>query len=230
MKKDLGPDICQELFELLSKTYKATENRILPAPKKYKKGDIIYREGRVPQGVFYLKSGSAKITRRSDHNPVTIRYAQSPDFVGYLSFIKHWDYVTTATAVEDTEAYFIPRAIFDLVLHCDNQLTNLLVDLLCTRIADTDRNLLHMLTREVPERLALLLLSLNHFKLNEPGHTDGIIKMPKKELAAILNVSPETLSRNLSKLREKAIKLQGRTSVIEIVSKQKLLQLSHLMD
>ncbi|HVU58654.1 MAG TPA: Crp/Fnr family transcriptional regulator [Puia sp.] len=231
MKKERKPDISQELFEQLCKVYKETEDHTLPAAKKYKKGETIYQEGQIPRGVFYLRSGLVKITHDSYKKPVTIRYAISPDFVGYLSLLKHWDYVTTATAVDNCEVCFIPRNVFEKVIHCDNRSTNALIDILCTRITDTDRELLHMLTREVPERLALLLLSLNHCKANEPGHIDGIITIPKKELAAILNISAETLSRNLSRLsKEKAIKVHNKKSIVEIISKQKLLHLSHLMD
>ncbi len=231
MKNDLRFELSQALFEELSRVYKTTEDRPLPAAKKYKKGESIYHEGQIPKGIFYLKSGSIKITHNSNKKPVTIRYALSPDFVGYLSLIKHWDYVTTATAVENSEAYFIPRHIFNKVIHCDNKFTNILLDILCSRITETDKELLYMLTKEVPERLALLLLSLNNCKLHEPGHTDGILKIPKKDLASILNISPETLSRNLSKLsKEKAIKLPSKTSIVEIISKQKLAQLSRLED
>lgn len=231
MKNDLRFDLSQTLFEELSKVYKETEGRPLPTAKKYKKGDTLYHEGQIPKGIFYLKSGSVKITHNSHQKPVTIRYAVSPDFVGYLSLIKHWDYVTTATTVENSEAYFIPRPIFNKVIHCDNKFTNILLDILCTRITESDKELLNMLTKEVPERLALLLLSLNNCKLNEPGHTDGIINIPKKDLASILNISAETLSRNLSKLsKEKAIKLHSKTSIVEIISKQKLAHLSRLDD
>ncbi len=231
MKNNVKSDLGQELFEELSNVYKTTEGRPLPGAKKYKKGDCLYQEGQIPKGIFYLRSGSFKITHDSPKKPVTIRYALSPDFVGYLSLIKHWDYVTTATAVENSEAYFIPKHVFNKVIHCTNKFTNILLDILCARITETDKELLDMLTKEVPERLALLLLSLDHCKLNDPDHTDGIIKIPKKDLASILNISPETLSRNLSRLsKENAIKLHSKTSIVEIISKQKLLRLSRLKD
>ncbi len=231
MEKDIKVDLGQALFEELNRVYKATEGRPLPPAKKYKKGDCLYQEGQVPKGIYYVRSGSVKVTHDSHKKPVTVRCALSSDFVGYLSLIKQWDYVTTATAIEDSEAYFIPKHVFLKVIHSDNKFTNILMEVLCNRITEIDKELLLMLTKEVSQRLALLLLSLNHCKLHEPGHVDGIINIPKKDLASILNINPETLSRNLSKLsKEKAIRLHNKKSIIEISSKQKLLQLSNIDD
>ncbi|MBS1635817.1 MAG: Crp/Fnr family transcriptional regulator [Bacteroidetes bacterium] len=232
MKSELGFDLSQELFEALKNTYKQTEGEHLPQAKKYKKGENIYKEGNVPKGIFFIKSGTVKLTHTSPFNKtVTIRFASKHDFIGYLSLIKHWDYVTTATAMEGSQVYFIPKKIFTQVIHSDNKFTAILLDILCNRITESDKTLIHILTKEVIQRLALLLLSINHSKLMDPGHVDGIIRIPKKDLASILNISAETLSRNLGKLsKEKAIKLQNKTSIIEIISKQKLLQLSRVND
>lgn len=231
MQKNNMSNKGEELFAELSRIFWDTEGQPLPPAKKYRKGDDLYREGQIPRGIFYLQSGSVKVTCDSGKKPVTLRYALSPDFVGYLSLIKHWDYVTTATAVENTEAYFIPRHIFFKAIHTDNENIRILLDILCNRISETDGHLLEILEKDVLQRLALLLLSLNNGKIHDPGHTDGLLRIPKKDLASILNVNPETLSRNLSRLsKEKAIRLHSRSSLIEIASKQRLLQLSRLGD
>lgn len=232
MKSEIKLDLSEELFEGLKAAYAEIEGAVLPKARKFKKGEILYREGQVPKGVFYVKSGIIKLTHAPHtKNPVTIRFAVKHDFVGYLSLIKHWDYVTTATAIEPSEVYFIPKKVFMQVMHNGHKYTSMLLDLLCNRITESDKTLINLLSKEVMQRLALLLLSINHSKTHEPGHVDGIVKIPKKDLASILNVSAETLSRNLAKLaKQKAIKLQSKTSTVEIISKQVLLQLSGIND
>lgn len=218
-----NPD--ENLFEELSKAYEEETNLKLPDAKKYTKGQDIYIQGHVPKGVYYIKSGSVKITHNNHEAPVVVRLARKHELIGYLSLLKHWDYNSTATAVETTEVYFIPKQFFFRVVQSNIKFANAILDILCTRMHEQHDLLTDVLTKSVQERLAVLLLTLDHSQAN------GQINYFKKDIAAILNIKAETLSRNLLRLQKiGAITQLPKTGTIEILSKEKLLRLTHVTD
>jgi CRP-like cAMP-binding protein len=231
MIKNIDDSSKENLFGELSRVYLSIAGHNLPQARKIKKGQVVYAEGQVAKGVYYIKSGSVKVTQNNIHRPITIRLAVKHDFVGYVSLLKQWDYDSTVIAIEDSELYFIPKQIFLKAIQTDNKFTGIILDILCDRIKETNSLVIDLMTKQVQQRLAILLLTVDNPAKKE-GHTeDGIIRLSKKDIAAILNISPETLSRNLAELNKtRAIKLSPKEGVIEILSKQKLLEVSQIRD
>ena len=83
----------------------------MPEAKKYKTGQTVYVEGQTLKGIYYIKKGSVRITRNNDCQPVTVRLATKHNFIGYLSLIKDWDYISTAVTMENTELYFYQKEV-----------------------------------------------------------------------------------------------------------------------
>lgn len=214
-----------ELFDELSKFYEEISGQKLPGEGHYKRGDEIFRQGQHPKGVYFIKSGSVKITRNNHEAPVTVRLAGDGEFIGYISLIKQWDYQSSALALEPSVVYFIPGDIFLENMKTNVKFANLVLDIICSHINDRDETLTDMVTKSVQQRLAILLLTLDH------NPNDGKIALVKRDLASILNIKPETLSRNLVKLEKlNAVKLYQVTNEIEILSREKLLELSEVTD
>lgn len=223
--------INETLFTELQRIYTSIAKHALPEAKKYAKGECIYKEGQIPKGVYYLKTGTIKITHHTDKKNVTVRLAKAHDFIGYLSLLKHWDYVTTATATENAELFFIPKQVFLKAVHSDNRFTNVLVDVLCNQINENYKHVVELVSKQVKQRLAILLLSLEQSVLFNTPQRDHLIHISKRDIAAVLNIKPETLSRNLADMkRQKLIQLHTDSNSIEILDRNQLLKLSNMHD
>lgn len=213
------------LFKELTKLYEESNGGKLPHAIHYKRGDEIFIQGQTPRGIYFIQSGSVKISRNNHEEPVTVRLARKNEFIGYISLIKRWDYPSSAHALEPSVVYFIPADIFLNNIKTNIKFASLVLDIVCSHINDREETLTDVVTKSVQQRLAILLLTLDHTP------TDGKIALVKKDLASILNIKPETLSRNLLKLEKSgAIKLYHKTNLIEIISRGKLLELSEIAD
>ena len=215
----------EKLFLELTRLYEETLGSKLPAAKHYPTGAELFSQGQAPKGIYYIRKGVVKISHHSQDEPVSVRLSKAHEFVGYLSLLKRWDYDSTATVVEPSEISFIPKETFLTALDKNIQFANLVLEMLCNRINDKNDLITDTLTKSAGQRLATLLLMLDH----DPY--DGKITLFKKDLASILNIKAETLSRNLLRLeKQHAIKLHSKTNVIEIMSRQKLLQHAQISD
>lgn len=215
----------KDLFEELLKIYESTTGNKLPEATRYDAGSEVYAEGYVPKGVYYIKEGTVKITRNNHENPVVVRLAGQHEFIGFLSLLKRWDYNSTAIALEQSQIYFIPKQLFLEAVQSSPKFTNLVVEIVCTRLNEKELLLTDLFTKSVQERLAVLLLTLDR------NPRDGKIHILKKDIAAVLNIKAETLSRNLMRLQKiGAVTLHPKENMIEILSREKLLQLSHITD
>lgn len=231
MKKNKTDHSNESLFQALSQKYKESTGLNLPELQKYKGGEFIYTEGQVPKGIFYITKGSVKITKNERDKSVVVRLALSHNFIGFVSLLKQWDYQSSAIAIEEVEVYFFAKSTFLNAIHSDPSFANLMVEILCSRINDDAELVVDLITKNVQQRLAILLLTLNHANNTTPAHQDGFIHTSKKDIASILSIQAETLSRTLAGFSKLGIiKLHGQTNIIELLSKEKLLQISVIQD
>lgn len=83
----------------------------------YSKDKILYQEGDEPNGIFCLKSGKVKVCRKSGIGSVNVfKLAKTGDLLGYKALLENKPYSETAVALEESQACFIDRHIFNLAL------------------------------------------------------------------------------------------------------------------
>src|SRR5690606_20934358 len=69
---------------------------------EYKTGEIIFKEGNKPQGLLCLNKGKVKITRTGlSGNEQIVGLKKPVDFIGFEAFMGEYNYLTSATALED---------------------------------------------------------------------------------------------------------------------------------
>lgn len=220
----------QELFSKLTATYAELTDTLLQQAKKYKKGSYIFEQGQVPRGVYYIKSGWVKISKiGADGNEKVLRLVTKNQFIGYLSLIKRWNFQSSAVAIEDCEVYFIPKQIFLELLAKDNDFASLVVEMLADELAETENHIDTLLSKNVQERLTNLLLGLEQTSDRNVEFDDSFIRLPKKELASIINITPETLSRHLTALDEDGL-IDNAKNHIELLDRNGLFKKSNLRD
>lgn len=223
-------DHTKDLFTKLTESYAELTDTPIQEAKKYKKGSLIFEQGQVPRGVYYIKSGWVKISKiGADGNEKTLRLVTKNQFIGYLSLIKQWKFQSSAIAVTDCEVYFIPKQIFLTLLAKDNDFASLVVEILADELTESENHIDTLLCKNVQERLTNLLLGLQQAFDYNTEFDDSFIRLPKKELASIINITPETLSRHLSALNENGF-IENTKNHIELLNRNELLKKSNLRD
>lgn len=182
----------------------------------YQPGDVIFRAGDPPLGLFSIRSGVVKLESISeDGDAHTLKLVGAGGVLGYRTFFKGDAYKKTAIAIEPTEVCFLPRRevmdLFsshpDLGLKLINQLTN-----------DLDRaesKWIDQIDKGAPARVADALLFLHE---NFQGSS-----WTRKEIAEWAGTTTETVIRTLSQFEKEGI-IQQNYKNFTVLSEVKLSQ------
>lgn len=208
----------ERLFGLLVNTYENSTGHELRQLNEYETGKTVFREGILPRGVYFIKSGRVKVVRKSlGTAPSMYRIAGPGEFAGFLSLIRETPYQASATALESSEIWFIGRNIFFKTMREDLSFANGFIRMLCERLKYAEDHIDDLKTKDVRQRLATTLLSLS-VSLNGAKDDHPVVDLMRKDLANIVAVTPETLSRQLKKMEsENLISLNGRGIVLRDV-------------
>jgi len=183
----------------------------------YKKGEIIFREGAYPSGIFYLTSGKAKKYKIDGEGREQIIYvANTGELIGYHAILSEDRFPDSAAALEESTISFIPKDDFLTVLQQSDTLSKRLLKTLSHEFAVLINGLTLFGQHSVRERLALQLIVLREkYKVDfQPGMTVEI-NMSRDDLAGLVGTVRENVVRILSEFKqEKILKTQGRKIII----------------
>lgn len=188
----------------------------------YKKGEIIFREGAFPAGIFYIKSGKAKKYKLDKNGREQIIYvANKGELIGFHAVLSEDRYPDSAAALEESTLAFIPREDFLKTIDQSPVLMRHLLKTLSHEFAVLVNNVALFAHRTVRERLALQLVVLREkYKENfEPGMPVAI-NMSRDDLANLVGTARENVLRILSEFKEKGIlETKGRKIIVNDVKK-----------
>ena len=197
----------------------------------YKKGQVIFYEDNLAQGVYCISQGVVKLVKSSeDGREQIIRFSKRGDFLGYRALIAEEPFVASAECVEDTVACFIPRQPFLEVLAENPRVNQEMLKSLCHELGIADEKITSLAHKSVRERLAETLLIL-HATFEEDGKgedNDYIhIVLPREDIANIVGTATETLIRLLSDFKKEGlIELKGKR--IRLLDRSKLARISEM--
>src|SRR5206468_11241346 len=125
------------------------------------RGRFLFREGDVPQGIFFIRCGKVKKCKVDRQGREQIIYvAASGELVGYHALLAQEAYPDSAVTLEDSVVVFIPKADFLQVLNTSKVLSQRLLKTLSHEFSVLINHLSVIAQRPVRERLAILLLVL----------------------------------------------------------------------
>ena len=190
----------------------------------YKKGEIIFREGGIPMGIFYVESGRVKKFRAIAQGGEQISYlCAKGELLGYHALLGEVHYPDSAATIEDSMITFIPKDDFLKVLRSSTALSNSLLRALGVEFIHFINSITNLATKSARERLAINLLMLEEkFDTNDVT-TDGIdINLSRTDLANMIGTATETLVRLLQEFKkdgliektEKSIRILDRKGLI----------------
>ncbi|UOF90699.1 Crp/Fnr family transcriptional regulator [Fodinisporobacter ferrooxydans] len=198
--KNLDMDTIEKLHEIIQK-------------KTYKKGDFIFREGDRSETLFVVSDGMIKISKISEKGKEhSIRFLFPGDFFGQFALLQDKTHYANAEALEDVVVCTIHKNDFKEMLAKNPQITYQFLVELTNRLRETDEWVSNISLLEVERRLAKLLLIF--YERSYPSNQILELPVAKKELAALIGTTPETVSRKLSHFESLGfIQLIGRTKI-----------------
>jgi CRP-like cAMP-binding protein len=197
---------------------------------RYKKGEILFREGGIPTGIFYLESGKVKKYKSTVRGDEQIFYlCSSGELLGYHALLSEEYYPDTAATIEDSQLTFIAKDNFLKVLNGSSALSNRLLKALGHEFIVFINNITNLASKSVRERLAWNLLLLDEkFKDPENINLPSEIILSRADLANMIGTAKETLVRLLQEFKAtKLIETNGKS--IRILDKPGVIKAASLM-
>ncbi|MDN3658622.1 Crp/Fnr family transcriptional regulator [Ferruginibacter paludis] len=187
----------------------------------YKKGEIIFREGAYPAGIFYIKAGKVKKYKLDKEGKEHIIYvANKEELLGYHAILSEDRYPDSAASIEESRIAFIPKEDFLAVLNQSPVLNRRLLKTLSHEFAVLANSLSMFAQKNVRERLALQLIVLREkYKVNFKPGMPVEINMSRDDLANLVGTGRENVVRVLTEFKESGIlQTQGRKIIINDVN------------
>ncbi len=183
--------------------------------RMYKKKDDIYKEGGYPKGIYFVSKGKVKTYQTSESGKELItELHKEGDFFGYLSLLQDEKYASSATALEDSEIYMIPKEDFFSLLYKNADVSRRFIELLSNNLRENEKQLVKLAYHSVRKRVAeaLVKLSDTYKKDHEQRFSMNI---SREDLANMVGTATETVIRTLSDFKEdKFIEIAGGTVTI----------------
>ena len=167
-----------------------------------KKGEPIFEEGEVTNGIYCVKEGVCKLSKLSDNGKDQIVKLVKPgELLGQRSMISDEPANLSAVALEDMEVCFIPRSEVMQFFTKNNQFSMNVMKTICEDLKGADDHMVNMAQKTVRQRLAETLIYLEEtFGKNEDGSLH--IQLSREELAGMIGTATESCIRLLSELNK----------------------------
>ena len=161
--------------------------------KKYTEGEIIFFEGEKPHYFYLLLSGFVKVYK-TDHkcNEIVLHNFAPTTFIAEMASIENFKFPASSVALSDCQIALIKKDEFIEILKTNPEISFLLTKSLTRKIKALEGLLNRSLIFDATTTIASYLY-----------HNEELFKTKKnKVIASELNITPETLSRVLKKLKD----------------------------
>lgn len=181
-----------------------------------KKGEPIFEEGEMTNGIYCVKDGVCKMTKLSANGKDQIvKLVKAGELLGQRSMISEEPANLSAVALEDMEVCFVPKSEILNFFNHNNQFSMNVMKTICGDLKEADDHMVSMAQKSVKERLAETLIYLEEtFGINEDGSLH--IQLSREELAGMIGTATESCIRLLSEFNKKGlVDLSGKKITIK---------------
>ena len=167
-----------------------------------KKGEPIFEEGDVINGIYCVKDGVSKLSKLSENGKDQIvKLVKAGELLGQRSMISDEPANLSAVALEDMEVCFIPKTEVMQFFNENNQFSMNVMRTICDDLKVSDDHMVNMAQKNVKQRLAETLIYLEEsFGIHEDGSLH--IQLSREELAGMIGTATESCIRLLSELKK----------------------------
>jgi CRP/FNR family transcriptional regulator len=174
--------------------------------KKVRKNETLFQEGDKGQAFYLCADGNIQLSKLSPEGRETvIKVIQSGEFFAEVILFENDRYPVTARALSSGLVYVLPKPQIHLLLN-QEAFRNDFIGMLMRKQRYLATRIMDLTAYQVEERFRRFLL------LQYGKKIEYRITLSKKDIAAAIGTSPETLSRALLSLHQKRmIEWQGKT-------------------
>lgn len=196
------------IFNFLSNEEMAEIQKIVKK-KTYVKGEMIFLAGEENNNLYVVHQGLVKITKYSnDGKEQVLRILRPGDFLGEHNLFSNKSLDINAQAVHNSKLCVIEGSkLKELILKYPEIAFKILEDI-SYRLAKAEELLKNIAIESAEKRVIDLLISLCD------ENNVVTLDMKKKDIASMLGMSAETLSRTLSNLEKNNIIRQSKNKII----------------
>lgn len=189
--------------------------------REYAKGETIYFSGEAKEQLYVINQGKAKVYIVSETGKEQIiRILYPGDFMGELSLFVNSPLNSNAEALEPTAVCVIDGQKLKGIIREVPDIALKIIEELSKRLKNAENMIESLGLHDVEQRVADILLNMS-------GDQDEIkLTISKKDLAAHMGMSQETLSRKLTSFQERGWIRQSGQRFIKIVDRPALLNIS----
>jgi len=183
----------------------------------YKKGEILFREGSYPTGIYFIKKGKVKKYKTDKEGKEQIFYVcRKGELLGYHALISDEKFSDTASTIEESKIAFIPKDDFLFVVQSSPILSHRLLKVVSHEFGVLINSIAVFAQKTVRERLALSLLLLRDKFQKENQDTPVEVDLSRDDLAKFVGTARETLVRLLHDFKEEGlIETNGRKIILK---------------
>lgn len=190
--------------------------------QSYKKGEIVFKEGAYPTGIFYILEGKVKKYKVDKEQREQIIYvANAGELVGYHAILAEEYFPDSAATLEKSKIAFIPKEDFFQALSDSPLLNRRLLKTLSHEFSVLANSITMFAQKTVRERLALQLIILR--EKYKPDTKPGMpveINMSRDDLASLVGTARENVVRILSEFKQSGlIETKGRIIIVRDMDK-----------
>ena len=168
---------------------------------------LLFMQGQQPQGIVVLMRGQVKLsTTSADGMTVVVRIANAGETLGLSATVLGQPHELTARTMELCQTKLIPREPFLAWLRVNPEGAFQVAHRLADEYNSTCKQMSNrLLSRNVGQRLARLLLELGSRNGNGANEAAKYLAMTHQEMAEMIGCSRETVTRILALFRRKHV-------------------------
>lgn len=174
---------------------------------KYKKGQMVYFEGAIPNAVYCLYEGKVKVSKQTPDGKEQIIYlGKSGDIIGTKDLMTSRQYPTSACTLEDSVICAINKNIFLELINENPFLHGKINEHLCKILMQIEGKVINFSQRSVRERVAINILDLEeNFGIRKNDEIVIDIPLSREDMASMVGTATETVIRILSEFKKEGM-------------------------
>lgn len=198
----------------------------LAHPTQLGRAEQAYAAGSDISQLMVVHTGRIKISRTSpDGHEQILRVLEAGDFIGESAFLTGTHPDHEATALEPAQLCVFHHADVGRLVEKHPSIGLRMLQSVSRRLGETEARLAAVTSGDVTSRLADYLLDLPSHE-GVDGHREVVLPLAKKDIASLLDTTPESLSRQLRQLSDTGLIVQAPRGRITITDPDALAALS----
>ena len=186
--------------------------------RRYRRGEVVFLQGEAGTSLYIVAAGQVKIALTSaDGAEVMLARLGPGEFFGELALLDGEPRSADAVATEASELLLLPRAAFLGLIEARPAIAMRLLTLVSRRLRQDVAVVQDVAFRDVPARLARLLLQLAESE-GQPGDAGVVItaRLTQTELAGMVGATRESVNKGLGRFERQGLirRAHGRITVL----------------